>query len=507
MVNSAKRTLLARALMRTSILLLTFTLALPGHAAPKTDPCRVLTPELQGTYKGSCKNGLADGFGEATGKVTYKGNFVAGHAEGQGLVVYSNGGRYEGGFVADKKEGVGTWTSSKGEVLRGKFKQDLLDGVGELTTATGERRFVTENSDKKMVPYTAPTPVTSTETTATPEASAPTVSLPYGGELFPAFIIAMAKAKVRMTFSASDIGDPNGSLRFSVHTDESQAKLIIKVELDGVADPTVYEAILPTPGDYQIFPVIRYRYTTLSRLEQPSTVNLTWSVTLNGQETHGNAQPVRVRSVNDVPFSVRKDSGEWADTRFLFAAFVNEDHPWIDPLLQEALRTGKVRQFTGYQSHQEQEVLRQMDAVWTALQRRGLRYSDVTVNSDVSERVHSQHVRFLSDSITYAQANCVDGTVLLASIFQRIGLHSELALVPGHMYLGVASDADNKQWFFVESTMLGNVGLSAAIQKGREEAEFWGSPEQKDKLVAIRIQKARGAGVVPIAASLNSATR
>jgi hypothetical protein len=486
---------------RASSFLLAATLGFSGLAPAQSGPCRVLTPELQGTYKGSCKNGLADGSGEASGRVTYTGNFVAGHAEGQGLVIYPNGGRYEGGFVADQREGTGTQTSPNGDVLRGTFKQNHLEGAGELTTANGELRLVVEGPDKKLVTYTPPTPSMPTRSAATGSTgvSTPTLLVPYGGELFPALIITMATAKVGVAHKASDIGDHNGSLGFSIHTDEPRAKLSIKVELDGIADPTVYETTLPTPGDYQVFPVIRYQYAALSHLDQPSTINLTWSVKINGKETHGNAQPIRVRSVNDVPYNIRKDSGAWSDTRFLFAAFVNEDNPWIDPLLQEALKTGKVRQFTGYQSRQVQEVQRQMDAIWTALQHRGLRYSNAVVNSDVSDRVHSQHVRFLSESINYAQANCVDGTVLLASIFQRIGLHTALVLIPGHMFLGVAGDPENHDWYYVETTMLGSADLPAAIHKGHDEYAYWEALERKDKIIRVQVQLARNAGIVPIA--------
>jgi hypothetical protein len=479
-------------------------------ASGQPDPCRVLTPELQGAYKGSCKNGLADGFGEATGKVTYTGNFVAGHAEGEGLAIFPSGTRYEGSFVADQKEGAGTVTFPNGDVLRGHFKRNRLDGVGELTSANGAQRYVTEGPDKKLAAYTgpeprAPVPISSPPASTALEsnrtlsaASTPTISLPYGGELFPAFILSMATAGVRMQRGASDIGDPNGSLRFLVHADEPQTKVVVRVELDDVADPTTYETILPAPGNWYVYPVIRYRYAKLRSLQQPATVNLTWSVSVNGRETQGNAQPVRVRSVNDVPYRVRKDSGDWVDTRFLFAAFVNEDHPWINPLLQEALKTGKVSQFTGYYSHRAEEVFHQIDAVWTALQRRGVRYSSVAVNSDVSERVKSQHVRLLDESVRYSQANCVDGTVMLASILQRIGLHTSLILVPGHMFLQVAEDADDRTSFYIETTMIGNADLKAAIKRGKEEVAYWESPERKDKIVSVKVGKARSAGVVPI---------
>ena len=49
-------------------------LALPALA----QECRVLDPELQGSYTGPCVNGLAEGRGAASGLATYEGEFRAG---------------------------------------------------------------------------------------------------------------------------------------------------------------------------------------------------------------------------------------------------------------------------------------------------------------------------------------------------------------------------------------------------------------------------------------------
>src|SRR5487761_2731539 len=63
--------------------------------------CKVLDPELQGTYVGGCKNGLADGYGEASGTAHYEGQFKAGRKDGKGVKTWPDGDRYDGEFVAD----------------------------------------------------------------------------------------------------------------------------------------------------------------------------------------------------------------------------------------------------------------------------------------------------------------------------------------------------------------------------------------------------------------------
>ena len=106
--------------------------------------CRVLDPELIGVYRGGCKDGLAEGYGEANGTAEYKGGFHAGRKQGKGLKIWPSGDRYEGDFVADRKEGIGkyTWSPrgpSAGETYRGAYLNDRRNGYGVYEWPSGDR--------------------------------------------------------------------------------------------------------------------------------------------------------------------------------------------------------------------------------------------------------------------------------------------------------------------------------------------------------------------------------
>jgi hypothetical protein len=73
----------------------------------------------------------------------------------------------------------------------------------------------------------------------------------------------------------------------------------------------------------------------------------------------------------------------------------------------------------------------------------------------------SQHVRFLDETIQNSEANCVDGSVLFASILYKLGLYPILVQKPGHMFLGFYLDAQKQHVAFLETTLIGNPGLSA----------------------------------------------
>jgi len=101
------------------------------------ETCKVLLPQISGSYTGSCKNGLADGKGEALGTDQYKGEFRKGLPEGKGVYIWQTGEKYDGSWKKGLREGTGTYTfksDGKDTVLTGIWKEDKY--VGEKAVAT-----------------------------------------------------------------------------------------------------------------------------------------------------------------------------------------------------------------------------------------------------------------------------------------------------------------------------------------------------------------------------------
>jgi hypothetical protein len=118
-----------------------------AHAltAASETPCKVFDPELQRSYTGDCRNGLAEGYGEARGAAHYRGEFRAGRKHGKGVKTWpATGDRYEGEFVEDRKEGTGIYTWGRrspwaGQKYVGGFLNDRRHGYGVLEWPNGER--------------------------------------------------------------------------------------------------------------------------------------------------------------------------------------------------------------------------------------------------------------------------------------------------------------------------------------------------------------------------------
>lgn len=78
-----------------------------AYAQDSASSCKVLSLNINTYYKGECKNGLADGQGEARGRHRYNGSFKFGKPDGYGIYYYDDNTYYAGYFLEGQREGKG----------------------------------------------------------------------------------------------------------------------------------------------------------------------------------------------------------------------------------------------------------------------------------------------------------------------------------------------------------------------------------------------------------------
>jgi hypothetical protein len=243
----------------------------------------------------------------------------------------------------------------------------------------------------------------------------------------------------------------------------------VEVRVDGFfVDTSSCDAVLENAGEiYVVAPTPRWDMHKLAFNDQPVPATVVVSVKANDVDLGQRTQRLLVRAINDIPIFMGTKTGGDQQPRVNydgFGGFVNENSPAIDPLLREALNWHAVEAFTGYQGNQE-DVRMQVFAIWNALQHRGVKYSDISRESGFSGTIVSQSVRFVDQTIKSNQANCVDGSVLFASVLYKIGLYPVLVMLPGHMFVGYYLDKDSvgqnyhvaptQNLEFLETTMIG----------------------------------------------------
>lgn len=160
----------------------------------------------------------------------------------------------------------------------------------------------------------------------------------------------------------------------------------------------------------------------------------------------------------------------------------------IDKLLREALNTRIVNRFTGYQNAWN-SVDKQVYALWNVLQKRNFRYSSVSNTSLSSNVVFSQRVRTFDDALESSQINCVDGSVLFASMLRAIGIQPILVRMPGHMFVGYYMDVSKTERNFLETTMIGDVDLDDFFPDEQLDSTMVGKTQNQMSLLTFEKSK------------------
>lgn len=336
---------------------------------------------------------------------------------------------------------------------------------------------------------------------------------------FPSLAVALSTLRLDTGSDPRELGDPNGLLGASVTAPRDGAKAEVEITTSSLIAPSRITVTLPKKGvRYSIYPFLKYNPGQLVLIRQPFAETVSAKLTVDGAPLGEKTGRVTVRSINDCVYGYEED-GRWNDTSWLFAAYVNENHPAIEGILKEALAAGEIDSFSGYQGDAE-DVSDEIEAVWTALARRRIHYSSISSSSAEAAKIWSQHVRLLGESLASRQANCVEGACLLASVFYKLGLNTYLVNLPGHMLVGVDLDEDGKKALYLETTLLGDTDSSFddAAEDGEKQFKKYRSklkddprirwrdkrPRKKrgkgddDELGLINIRLARELGILPI---------
>lgn len=286
-----------------------------------------------------------------------------------------------------------------------------------------------------------------------------------GGNLFPSAILSVATTNTQVIppMSGEYVGNPKSCVAIKLKS--GRANTVVRIEL---AETPFYARsvstfVLPKEHtEYIIYPDILWRYNALRDNEQAEPISVVANVEVDGKDLGQKVRTFSVRSINECLLGFNKQLPDgrtrYVSTRLFYAAYVNEENPLIDKVLREALNTRIVRRFLGYQSTPEM-VDKQVYALWYVLQKRNFRYSSVSYSSLSSNVVYAQRVRTFEDALNSSQINCVDGSVLFASLLRAINITPVLVQMPGHMFVGYYTDSAKKNLTFLETTMIGDVDL------------------------------------------------
>jgi len=189
-------------------------------------------------------------------------------------------------------------------------------------------------------------------------------------------------------------------------------------------------------------------------------------------------------------------------TQFRYAPFIAS---WVTPhdanvevLLSRAKEWMPGRRLPGYEPWkstvlQEKSTYVQAKAIYKALQKAGVSYVKSSITFGGNPNI-SQRVRMPRESLSQSSANCIDGAVMYASLFENLGMDPVVVLVPGHAYVGVRVARGSQRYLFVDTSLTGRSTFEAAVAAADKGLAKFG-PSQ---ITRIPIDSARDAGIYPM---------
>jgi len=330
-----------------------------------------------------------------------------------------------------------------------------------------------------------------------------TVEITPDGEVFPVLDLSQ-----RAPQSAASPGGGNGLVSVRVRGDAAHPHVRVALETAGLREPAIVEAELAPGIVTDLRPRLDWDTEWLSRLKAPARQALRVTLEQEGEAAQTHEFPVRVHPLDDALYFVLAGKDR-IDLGWVFAAYVDPDDPVVSSIVEAARATDS--DFDRKSEDADANAAKAL-AIWTALTRHGLAYADGDPGLSRGPAIYSQRVRLLGEVWNERRANCVDGSVLIASVLERIGIPAFIALVPGHAFVGFRAERGGAiEW--LETTLLGrasslsdaDVAANFAAARAAGNARWRRSASRFDRRHApdyalIDIGTARSYGIIPAGA-------
>jgi hypothetical protein len=216
--------------------------------------------------------------------------------------------------------------------------------------------------------------------------------------------------------------------------------------------------------------------------------------------------------VNDSPLLLRSRwLMQWiAANRLQIAAWVTPDDPAVIALVSKAATHLQLepaptpRAMIGYDNGRAspRAVRDQVDAIFDAMRldyhihyiQAPVPYSGPADTSVALQNI--QDIKLPAEVLQQGNGMCIELTALLASAVERIGLHAEIVIIPGHAFLGVAVTQNDTQFEYWDAVQVNEnvAGDSANLWTDNDEYR----QNAKQIVDTILISAARKAYVGPM---------
>lgn len=226
----------------------------------------------------------------------------------------------------------------------------------------------------------------------------------------------------------------------------------------------------------------------------------TWSSLVESHDTHSILLLSRnsgFNAVEDPETGIRRNL-----TRY-YGAWVTPHVEPVQALVRRAADRVPDRRIAGYQGRPNPEATAaQVRALFETLKEVGIRYVDSVIDFGAGPGQITQRTRLPRESLRHKSANCIDGTVLMASLLEAASLQPAIVLVPGHAFLAWEKWEGSDDWDYLETTMIASHDFDDACQRARSLFESYSAEDLPSDdgpiLRVLKLNDLRGQGIWPM---------
>ncbi len=206
-----------------------------------------------------------------------------------------------------------------------------------------------------------------------------------------------------------------------------------------------------------------------------------------------------ITSRRDFPWSIKGFTQQ--EDYNLVVAMMTPTDPSVEQLIRDAANYDPRGVMTsGYDSDQDDNgtVWQRLSNVWDAeTNDYKLTYISTTITFAAGQ---SQRIRLPGEVLDQSSGNCIELTLLYASVVEALSMQSAIVIVPGHAYVAVRLDDTNDSYYFVETTLIGRSTFDEALKAGLTEWRT-AQPHVADSetdYAWVSVVDARKNGITPI---------
>lgn len=291
--------------------------------------------------------------------------------------------------------------------------------------------------------------------------------------------------------------------------------VLVSAVVDNYSDPdtTAVHVVAREKKHVSLLPSLRPRMIATLNDIQPAILRVVVERNTAPKEViDTQTYPIRLHARNTALLALKKPDGSIEDLSDYMAAWVTPRHPEVEKLLPKAARHHPRQELVGYVADANTlselaiPVREQARAFFNVLRDIDLVYVDSADLAVTSEQV-TQHIRLPGDTLGMGgAANCIDASVLFASLLMAASIDPILVLVPGHSFVGWHIWQGVNQYEFLEMTETKKGDFDAAQQAAQrryDKAQIKGHHERplfdsNGFLRVVDIVTCRKRGILPL---------